>query len=83
FFGHGFIELVFIHPRYQGSGLGPLLIEHVESLCSDPKLFTTTNQSNVRMQQVLDRLGYERSGVIHNLDPGDPELVYFKSLRGA
>ena len=83
FFGHGFIELVFVHPRYQGSGLGPLLIGHLESICSDPKLFTTTNESNSRMQKVLERLGYDKSGIIHNLDPEDPELVYFKHLRSA
>lgn len=83
FFGHGFMELVFIDPRCQGSGLGPLLIRHLESRCTDRKLFTTTNQSNVRMQGVLDKLGYEESGVIYNLDPGDPELVYFKVVRGA
>jgi hypothetical protein len=35
------------------------------------------------MQRVLENLSYERSGVIYNLDPGDPELVYFKNLRGA
>ncbi len=82
FFGHGFIELVIVHPERQGAGLGPMLIEYVESRCSDSKLFTTTNRSNLRMQRVLHKLGYERSGIIHNLDPGDPELVYFKGLRG-
>lgn len=80
FFGHGFIELVMIHPNHRGVGLGPRLIEHVESICSDRKLFTTTNESNARMRRVLERLGYEKSGIIHNLDPGDPELVYFKQL---
>lgn len=30
------------------------------------------------MQHILEKLGYERSGVIHNLDPGDPEIVYVK-----
>ena len=27
------------------------------------------------------RLEYVLSGVIHNLDEGDPEMVYFKRLR--
>ena len=26
-------------------------------------------------------LGYESSGMIHNLDEGDPEIVYFKRLK--
>lgn len=41
------------------------------------RMFTSTNQSNLKMQSLLAKLGYEPSGVIHNLDEGDPELVYF------
>jgi hypothetical protein len=32
------------------------------------------------MQSLLAKLNYVPSGVIHNLDAGDPELVYFKRL---
>jgi hypothetical protein len=32
------------------------------------------------MQALLEKAGFESSGVIHNLDAGDPELVYFKLL---
>jgi hypothetical protein len=41
-------------------------------------LFTSTNQSNLHMQHVLEGLRYEPSGIIRNLDLGDPELVYVK-----
>ena len=50
--------------------------------CDTPKLFTSTNQSNQPMQQLLGALGYIPSGIIHNLDSGDPELVYMLDLRG-
>jgi hypothetical protein len=33
------------------------------------------------MQRLLATLGFNRSGLIENLDEGDPELVYFKQLR--
>lgn len=33
------------------------------------------------MQLLLAKLEYVLSGVIHNLDEGDPEIVYFKQLR--
>jgi hypothetical protein len=33
------------------------------------------------MQSLLAKLGYVPSGIIYNLDEGDPELVYFKQLR--
>jgi len=49
--------------------------------CRTPKLFTSTNQSNVPMQGLLATLEFARSGLIENLDDGDPELVYFKRLR--
>lgn len=32
------------------------------------------------MRSLLSAAGFEPSGVIHNLDPGDPELVYVRKL---
>jgi hypothetical protein len=31
------------------------------------------------MQSLLAKLDYVPSGVIHNLDEGDPEIVYFQA----
>jgi HicA toxin of bacterial toxin-antitoxin, len=42
-------------------------------LCSSDQ-FSSTNRSNVPMQALFGKVGFERSGIIHNLDPGDPEL---------
>ncbi len=80
FFGHAFIELVYVHAESRRAGLGSCLIEHIWQNTSGAKLFTSTNQSNTPMQALLAKLGFEESGIIHNLDPGDPELVYFKRL---
>jgi hypothetical protein len=33
------------------------------------------------MRSLLTKLGFEPSGIIENLDDGDPELVFFKRLR--
>ena len=81
FYGHGFVEMLYVHPGRRRRGAGAALLLHMESLCRSPKLFTSTNLSNLPMQSLLDRVGYALSGVIHNLDEGDPELVYFKRLR--
>jgi hypothetical protein len=27
--------------------------------------------------------GFEQSGMIHNLDPDDPEIVYYKAIKVA
>lgn len=77
----GCIDMLYIHSDYRRRGVGAALLRHLQSLCRTPKLFTSTNQSNLGMQSLLAKLGYEPSGVIYNLDEGDPELVYFKRLR--
>lgn len=78
FFGRSFLELVYIDEAHRSLGYGPELISFLEAHSKSNDLFTSTNKSNSHMQHVLEKLGYEESGVIHNLDPGDPEIVYVK-----
>ncbi|MGH1359886.1 MAG: GNAT family N-acetyltransferase [Burkholderiaceae bacterium] len=78
FFGRSFIDLIYIAETLRSSGYGPRLVALLEGQSKSKDLFTSTNRSNSHMQHVLEKLGYERSGVIHNLDPGDPEIVYVK-----
>ena len=81
FFGNGSIDMLYVHSDHRRRGAAEALLRYLESLCETPKLFITTNLSNLAMQSLLVKLGYALSGVIHNLDEGDPELVYFKRLR--
>ena len=81
FFHLGNIDMLYIHCDHRRSGAGAALLRHMESLCQTPKLFTSTNLSNLPMQSLLAKSGYVLSGVIHNLDEDDPEIVYFKRLR--
>ncbi len=80
FFEYGFVAMLMVHPGMRRGGVGQGLMRHFEALCTTPKLFTSTNLSNLPMQGLLARLGYELAGVIHRLDEGDPELVYVKVL---
>ena len=80
FYYNGCIDMLYIHSEYRRCGAGATLLRHMESLCKTPKLFTSTNLSNLPMQTLLAKLDYVLSGVIHNLDEGDPEIVYFKRL---
>lgn len=80
FFGNGFVSLLMVHPAQRRRGVGSSLIKHAESICRTPKLFTSTNLSNLPMQVLLAKLEYSLSGVIQNLDEGDPELFYVKYL---
>ena len=80
FYHNGFVDMIYIQSEHRRRGAGEALFRHMESLCRTPKLFTSTNLSNLRMQSLLAKLEYELSGVIHNLDEGDPEVVYLKRL---
>ena len=81
FYYTGCIDMLYVDSHRRRSGAGTALMRHMESLCRTPKLFTSTNLSNLPMQSLLAKLGYALSGVIHNLDEGDPEIVYFKRLE--
>jgi GNAT superfamily N-acetyltransferase len=74
--------MLYVAQHHRRHGIGRALMQALAARCDAPKLFTSTNQSNRPMQQLVEGLGYIPSGVIHNLDPGDSELVYMLDLRG-
>lgn len=76
FYGQGFVSILYVAESERRRGIGRRLMRALAWRCETRKLFTSTNSSNAAMQRLLDTLGFERSGIIHNLDPGDPELVY-------
>lgn len=80
FYHNGCVDILYIHSDYRRIGAGAALLKHMEPHCRTAKLFTSTNLSNLPMQSLLSKLDYVLSGVIHNLDEGDPEIVYFKRL---
>ena len=81
FYDNGLIEMLYVNSNHRRRGVATALLRHLESLCETPKLFTSTNRSNLAMQSLLVESGYELSGVIQNLDESDPELVFYKLLR--
>ncbi len=76
FFENGFISLLYVAEAYRRRGIGAALIRYAEQVCLTPKLFTSTNTSNVPMQRLLLGLDFQPSGVVKNLDDGDPELLF-------
>jgi GNAT superfamily N-acetyltransferase len=75
------IVLLVVHPKRRRSGVASALIRAIEARSPTSKLFTSTNESNTVMQAVCEALGFVRSGIVENLDEGDPEIIYFKRLR--
>jgi len=67
--------------EHRRKGIGAALLRDLETVCKTPKLFISCNASNTSMRQLLAKLGFQPSGIIENLDDGDPELVFFKRLR--
>lgn len=79
FFGHGFIEMVMVGEGFRRQGLGIALVRFFQERCTTPKLFSSTNLSNQRMQELLKSAGFRPSGFVDNLDDNDPEIVFFSS----
>ncbi|MBS0412587.1 MAG: GNAT family N-acetyltransferase [Proteobacteria bacterium] len=83
FFARPFVDLLVVDENQRRRGVGTALMAQCEAAHDDDRLFTSTNESNQPMRALLAQAGYQVSGVIENLDPGDPELVFvkFRSLR--
>lgn len=81
FFGSPFIEMLMVGNQFRRHGLGIALIMHFRTVCSDSKLFTSTNMSNVSMQALLIKAGFKPSGYIDNLDANDPEIVFYSPVQ--
>lgn len=81
FFGHGFVSLVCVAAAYRGKGIALSLLMELAQRCTTQKLFSSTNASNTPAQRLFARAGFVPSGIVENLDPGDPELIFFKALH--
>ena len=80
FFERGFVVMLCVHPEHRRRGIGQALMRHAEVACRTQRIFTSTNRSNLPMQRLLEVLGYRCSGMVDDLDPGDPELFYSRWL---
>lgn len=83
FYQRGFVHAINVHPEYRRQGIAFELMEHFEILCETDRIFTSTNQSNLAAQALFEKLGYRKSGVLHDLDDADPEIVFVKDLNKA
>lgn len=80
FYARPFLWMLGVDPAHQHLGVASQLIENVETLNAGLTIYTSTNESNAAMQHLLAERGFEAVGRLENLDPGDPEIFYFKRL---
>lgn len=80
FFECSFISLVIVKPTERRKRYATSLIEYFISIAPTKKIFSSTNQSNKKMQKVFKANGFKQSGFIENLDEGDSEIIYFRTV---
>lgn len=81
FFECTFISLIIVSPEKRRRGYGSQMIDYLVRTSPTEKVFSSTNRSNLSMQKVFEANGFVESGIVENLDEGDPEIIYFKSRR--
>jgi GNAT superfamily N-acetyltransferase len=78
FYGFPFVDLLVVAEATRRHGVGLALMALCEADHDADRIFTSTNESNAPMRRLLAKADWSVSGVIENLDPGDPELVFVK-----
>ncbi|MDW7656902.1 MAG: GNAT family N-acetyltransferase [Bacillota bacterium] len=78
FFHCGFVALLIVKEEYRRRGIGAALLDYLFLQCKTEKLFTSTNESNTPMRELLRKSGFIPCGQIDALDEGDPELFFVR-----
>jgi ribosomal protein S18 acetylase RimI-like enzyme len=77
FYQRDFIDLLLVAPQCRRQGAGRALMRAALHNASTSRMFTSTNESNTPMRELLHSEGWNPSGVLTGLDEGDPEHVFF------
>jgi GNAT superfamily N-acetyltransferase len=80
FYRRDFIDLLFVAARRRRDGVGRALMQAALRGASTSRVFTSTNESNTPMRELLHAERWTHSGVLTGLDEGDPELVFFRDV---
>lgn len=80
FLGCRFLDLLYVGANFRREGVGRALLEHAVSTSPSAAVLTSTNSSNLPMQQLLLRSGWTPCGILSGLDVDDPE-VFFRLRR--
>ncbi|HEX3406043.1 MAG TPA: GNAT family N-acetyltransferase [Caulobacteraceae bacterium] len=83
FYNFPFVDLLVVAGEARRHGAGSALMAHCAAAQwamphGADRMFTSTNESNAPMRALLAKSGWLPAGVVHYLDPGDPELIFVK-----
>ena len=78
FYSFPFVDLLVVAEAARRLGADSALMAHCEAVHRSDRIFTSTNESNEAMRALLSKAGWLPAGVVHYLDPGDPELIFVK-----
>jgi GNAT superfamily N-acetyltransferase len=78
FFGHPFVDLLFVREDHRRQGVSRALMTHCERAHDGDRIFTSANESNLAMRALMEALGWRPCGQVDALDEGDPELFFVK-----
>jgi ribosomal protein S18 acetylase RimI-like enzyme len=81
FFERTFVWTLWVEEGSRRVGIATALLDAVANTSEGPRTFVSTNASNAPMHALLARSGWSRAGEIDGLDPGDPEVVYFRDRQ--
>jgi predicted GNAT superfamily acetyltransferase len=76
-----FVSLVVVAERARRRGVARALFEAVERRSPSPRLFSSTEETNVISIQMHRALGFIPAGHIDHLPQGHRELLFYKRLR--
>jgi ribosomal protein S18 acetylase RimI-like enzyme len=76
-----FVVLVSVLSDERRKGVARRLFEAVEARSPGPRLFSSTEETNVAAIRMHRALGFVESGYIDNLPQGYRELLFFKRLH--
>jgi GNAT superfamily N-acetyltransferase len=80
FYRRDFIDLLLVTARQRRQGVGRALMRAALRRASTSRVFTSTNESNTPMRELLRAESWTHSGMLTGLDEGDPELVFFHDV---
>ena len=75
------VTLVSVAEDARRQGIARRLFETVEGLSPGPRLFSSTEETNVAAIRMHRALGFVESGYVDNLPQGYRELLFYKRLR--